>query len=101
MIEPTVGRIVLFRAKLLDNSHPKESPEQAAMIVKVHHERLVNLTIFGHNGHTVPMTSVRLVQPGDELPFDHSYCHWMDYQKGQAAKTEAAEARAASVGAAR
>lgn len=96
MIKPTIGRIVLYRAKLLDNSHPKESPEQAAIVVKVHDDREVNLVVFGHDGSFNPMVHVPLVQPEDWAPFDQSYCHWMDYQKGQAAKTEAAEAAAAA-----
>jgi len=37
--------------------------------------------------------------PGDAPALDGQYCEWMPYQKGQAAKTEAAEARAASMGA--
>jgi hypothetical protein len=94
MIKPTIGRVVWYRAKLLDNSHPKESPEQAAIVVKVHGDRMVNLVVFGHDGSMVPMTSVPLVQEGDEPPFDFSYCEWMPYQKGQAAKTEALEAAA-------
>lgn len=91
MIKPTVGRVVWFRAKLLDNSHPKESPEQAAIVTRVWNDRMVNLAVFGHNGEVVPMTSVDLVQDGDEAPFERSYCEWMPYQKGQAAKTEALE----------
>lgn len=95
-MKPTVGRIVWYRAKLLENSHPKESPEQAAMIVKAHGERMVNLVVFGHDGAVVPMTSVTLVQEYDEAPFDHGYCEWMPYQKGQAAKTEELEKKLAA-----
>lgn len=91
MIVPTAGRIVWYRAKLLGNSHPKESPEQAAIVVKVHNDRLVNLVVFGHQGQQIPMLAVPLVQQDDEAPSDRSYCEWMPYQKGQAAKTEALE----------
>lgn len=93
MIVPTVGRIVWYRAKLLDNSHPKESPEQAAIVVRVHSDRMVNLVVFGHGGDIMPVTSVHLVQDGDDLPFDRSYAEWMPFQKGQAAKAEALEAK--------
>jgi hypothetical protein len=99
MITPTVGRIVWYRAKLLESSHPKESPEQAAIVVRVHGDRLVNLAVFGHSGHVVPMMWVPLVQDGDEAPIDRGYCHWMPYQLGQAAKTEAAEKSALELGA--
>lgn len=86
MIAPTVGRVVWYRAKLLGNSHPKESPEQAAIVTYVHSDRLVNLVVFGHNGNPVPMTSVTLVQEGDTPPMDWGYCEWMPYQICQAKK---------------
>lgn len=91
MIKPTVGRVVWYRAKLLGNSHPKESPEQAAIVVRVHDDRLVNLVIFGHDGSINPKVFVVLVQDGDVAPTGQGYCQWMPYQVGQAAKTEAAE----------
>lgn len=99
LITPTVGRIVWYRAKLLDHCHPKESPEQAAIILRVFNDRRVNLIVFGHDGAIMPMTDVPLVQQDDEAPFDRSYCEWMPYQKGQAARTEAAEKSAIELGA--
>lgn len=89
MISPTVGRVVLYRAA-------KDEPEQAAIVTRVHHDRLVNLTVFGHDGKPAPMTSVALVQPEDEPPANAGYCEWMPFQKGQAAKTEALEAKLGS-----
>jgi len=96
MITPTVGRIVWYRAKILEGSHPKESPEQAAIIVNVHDDRTVNLVIFGHNGEIVPKSHVPLVQDGDKLPSQFGYCEWMPFQKGQAAKVEKLEKQIAA-----
>ncbi len=97
MIKPTIGRVVLF--------HPSENtgemgftpppPGQpcAAIIAHVHNDRLVNLAVFDVNGRSHSRSSVCLVQPEDEAPADGYYCRWMDYQLGQAAKTEALEAQ--------
>lgn len=97
MIKPTVGRIVIFRAKLLPDSHPKESPEQAAIVTKVHDDRRVNLTVFGHEGGFFTFKDATLVQPGDEAPADRAYCEWMPYQKGQAARAEQLEKQIAGL----
>lgn len=92
MIKPTVGRVVLFYP--LDR-HPNEQP-LAAIVVAVWGDRCVNLAVFKSNGVPMshPPTSVTLVQEGDPVPTGLSYCTWMPYQLGQAARTEAAEAAA-------
>lgn len=94
-IAPTIGRVVWF--------HPSESTGEAgfsrhgndqpyaAIVVHVHSDRMVNLTVFDANGVPHPRTSVELVQDGDTIPGHGYYCEWMPYQKGQAAKAEAAE----------
>lgn len=84
MIEPTVGRIVWYRAKLLANSPPSAILQQAAIITNVHSNRCVNLTVFSHDGLCEAAWKVPLVQEGDEAPFDESYCEWMPYQKAVA-----------------
>lgn len=86
VIEPTVGRIVWFRMRAGD------SP-MAAIIVHVHYERRVNLTVFGPLGLAVPKTDVQLLQDSDQAPAHGTYCEWMPWQKGQAAKTEQLETR--------
>ncbi|MBF5006826.1 hypothetical protein ISG32_21500 [Diaphorobacter sp. NR2-3-3-1] len=48
------------------------------------------------NGNAHSRTSVPLVQDGDSCPANGYYCEWMPYQKGQAAKTEAAEKNAST-----
>jgi len=89
MIVPTVGRVVWYRTH-------GGAPEQAAIVCKVHGDRMVNLAVFDQDGHTHALTSVKLVQEGDPVPDDSwGYCEWMPYQKGQAAKTEQLEKQAA------
>ena len=83
MIEPTVGRVVLF----YDNNGPEP---HAAIITEVHGECCVNLCAFSKNGIPKGYTSVPLLQDDDPRP-SCCFCEWMPYQKGQAAKTEALE----------
>lgn len=91
VITPTLGRIVWFTPSKGEHMATEKDGRCAAMVVKVHSDRLVNLTVFDANGHTTPRTSVPLVQEGDPLPTNGFYCEWMPYQKGQAQKTEASE----------
>ena len=90
MIEPTIGRVVWY--------HPVPGElgygigPLAAIIVRVWSDYCVNLTVFDQNGDPHGKTSVALVQD-DEAPM-YGYAEWMPYQKGQADKTEAMEARA-------
>ena len=86
MIQPTVGRVVLYKG---------EFPETAAaIVVRVWGDRMVNLTVFDPSGSVHARTSVTLRQPEDEAP-QGSFCEWMPYQQGQAAKTEALEQKLA------
>jgi hypothetical protein len=82
IITPTVGRVVWFvpHGSLIDE---KFQP-CAAIVAYVHSDRLVNLTVFAHNGGSRPETSVTLVQEGDNKPESGHYCKWMPYQIGQA-----------------
>lgn len=93
MIKPTVGRVVWFYKKDGDTT------PLAAIVACVHSDRMVNLCVIDPNGGSFGSTSVLLVQDGDPKPMIGSYCEWMPYQKGQAAKTEAAEAQAKAAGA--
>lgn len=83
MIQPTVGRMVHFY--IGQGSEPN-----AAIIAHVHNDRMVNLCVIDEGGGTTGVSSVPLVQEDDEKPLSY-FCEWMPYQKGQAAKTEAAE----------
>ena len=51
---------------------------------------MVNLSVFDANGAAHPRTSVPMLHGECDVP-EHAFCGWMPYQKGQAAKTEAAE----------
>jgi hypothetical protein len=80
MIIPTVGRMVHFLAYQADGK------PQAAIVVDVHSDRLVNLTVFDSNGNGRGRANVVLVQEGDVEP-KPPFCRWMPYQvqvaKGQ------------------
>jgi hypothetical protein len=95
MIKPSNGRVVLFN---LSNSIPPNfasgGQPHAAIIAHVHSDKMVNLAVFDSNGVSHSCTSVDLIQDGDTKPENGWYCEWMPYQKGQAAKTEQAEAAA-------
>jgi hypothetical protein len=94
MIEPTVGRVVWYRPN--ETEQIKSDQPLAAIVAYVHNPRLVNLAVFEPNGNHHSRTSVTLVQEGDAYLAGSSFCEWMPYQKGQAAKAEAAEAKLAA-----
>ena len=88
MIKPTIGRVVwYYQAGASHDAEPN-----AAIVAKVWSDTLVNLSVFDANGIGRGETSVLLVQDGYGNPGGGSWCCWMPYQKGQAAKTEALEA---------
>lgn len=89
-IRPTVGRVVLFHQGTA-GVFPGSDEPRAAVVAHVHTPDLVNLCVFDANGSPHSRTSVPLVQEGETPPANGYYCEWMAYQKGQAAKTEAAE----------
>jgi hypothetical protein len=94
MIKPTVGRVVWFYSSSLDSQlgrYPNNEP-MAALVTKVWSDSCVNLSIFDPNGNAHGRTSVYLWQGEAHGPRpDGSFCEWMPYQKGQAAKTEQLE----------
>ncbi|WP_244104721.1 Gp49 family protein [Burkholderia anthina] len=94
MIEPTVGRIVHFRpGKQAANLRIQCDARQpiAAIVTYVHDPRRVNLALFDALGRNHAFTNVRLLQDDDKGADDEPFAEWMPFQKGQAAKTEAAE----------
>jgi hypothetical protein len=94
IIAPTVGRQVWLQGTPTDpwNRNPDVKPyvapgqPMAATVVAVWNDRLVNLDVIDHVGVHWFMSSVTLVQPGDELPGAGVYAQWMPYQVGQANK---------------
>jgi len=89
VIKPTVGRVVWYQTKFVPDQ--VEQP-QAAIVTFVHSDNMVNLVVFSDLGMPYGKTSVYLRQAGTPAP-SHDFCEWMPYQLGQAAKTEAAEAK--------
>lgn len=95
-IKPTVGRVLHFFPSTLYMAGRKLAfgdPSQplAAVIAYVHSDKMVNLTVWDQNGLQFDVCSVQLVQDGDTVPLGSFYAAWMDYQKGQAAKTDELE----------
>lgn len=98
LIPPSNGRIVWFTPSKADRLPHDPNQPLAAMIVHVWGDRIVNLSVFDRDGFQHPYTSVPLLQEDDAEPEGGCFCQWMGYQLGQAAKTEAAEAKAGGNG---
>lgn len=88
MIQPEPGRHVHFIPSA-DGGGLRAGQPHAAIVVNVWSDRMVNLTVFSKDGHTLPFTSVKLQQPEDEVPTGCDYCRWMPYQVESAAKKAA------------
>jgi hypothetical protein len=89
------GRVVHYfpkEGKYAFGFYVEGGQPHTALITAVHSDSYVNLAVFDRNGNTFPATSVQLFQEKPADPYG-DYCTWMDYQKGQAAKTEALEAK--------
>lgn len=85
-IMPTVGRVVWYRPT-------RGAYEQAAIVTGVvNGGKGVDLLVMAPGKYSLPFRNVPLVQDGEEPPISHHYCEWMPYQKGQAAKQDAAKA---------
>lgn len=93
MIQPTIGRIVWFHPSTSDAALSGSAQPLAAIVAYVHGDRCVNLGIIDANGGHHSRCSVLLLQDEDAAPEDGYYAEWMPFQKGQAAKTEALEAK--------
>lgn len=100
MIQPTIGRVVWYwpaqnaggwSEMAWDGQQP-----MAATIAYVHNDTCVNLSVVDHDGKSHDVTSVTLLQAEDAQRPEGGFCEWMPFQKGQAAKTEAAEAALAA-----
>lgn len=91
IINPTVGRIVWFRfsefARESGFARHRDGQPYAAIITRVWSDTCVDLTVFDADGAAHSRTSVVLWQ-GEGVPFQSSYCEWMPYEKGQAAKAD-------------
>ena len=75
MIQPTIGRVVLFRAN-------KQQVEPfPALVCKVHSDRMINVGGFNDSGGAFGGTNVPLLQDDDLPPETGYYAEWMPYQK--------------------
>ena len=92
MITPSIGRIVWFQPSK-PAVQPLRGQPLAAIVTYVWSDRMVNLTVFDQAGAPFTATSVTLLQDDEEKPQHGYFAEWMPYQKGQAAKTEALEAK--------
>lgn len=101
MIKPTVGRVVWYWPGAHDvvthQLHDYGVQPFAATVAFTHSDTMVNLSVVDHNGKQFEKHGVRLLQEGDVVRDKAGYAEWMPYQKGQAAKTEAPEVKAAPV----
>ncbi len=88
VIKPTIGRVVLVHRGISNQPEP-------ALISYVWHDRMINVGGFDHNGKPFAITSLQLLQD-DEVATGICYAGWMPFQKGQAAQTEALEAKFSS-----
>lgn len=99
-IEPTVGRVVWYWP------HPDTDLLMPAMVIlvgqplradvcAVNDDGTVNLAVNDAYGDAHQRLDVPLLQAGEAPPAGRSFCEWMPYQKGQAAKTEELEAKQA------
>ena len=78
-----------YHAVAHDHITRAEGQPLAAIITHVYGDRTVNLVVFNSIGAPHSRTYVQLMQPEDDIPDPrYSYCRWMEYQIGQAAKTE-------------
>lgn len=91
MIQPTVGRLVHYRP-----AYAHAAP-LAALVVGVHDERSVNLTVFHDDGSTFPSLETVLLQDDDAAPVGKPYAEWMAFQKGQVPASSAVEQRLGAV----
>jgi hypothetical protein len=104
MIKPTVGRVVLvmfaagMAASLPGYAIPSEGTPVPGLIAFVHSDTCINVAAFDCNGTTMPLTSVRLIQPDEERPATGYWAEWMPYQVDQAKKVKEIEKNAAAIG---
>ena len=93
MIKPTIGRMVWYTIGNWDTVAVQRDQPLSGQIAYVWNDRLVNLFVIDANGIPLTRTSVPLLQDDDPRPEQGFFCEWMPFQKGQAQKTEALEAK--------
>jgi hypothetical protein len=105
MIKPTVGRVVWVRMSESQLEHlrrfsstahrlsydPKDGQPMAGIVSYVWNERMVNLSVFDHNGRQYNFTSVTLLQDDEQPNGAGIWAEWVPYQNAGAKKVEQLE----------
>ena len=81
---PTIGRVVYVY-------HDKEDSPMAAIVAKVDIDATglnINAHVIAQSGDTIPGGIQHVPHISERPPSVPFYWDWMDFQKGQAAKTE-------------
>lgn len=94
-IKPTIGRVIWFTPSpaISPGIDHRDQPLQGS-IAYVHNDTSINVGGFDARGAPYAAINVKLVQEGEERPEGGHFAEWMPYQRGQAAKTDAAETAA-------
>jgi hypothetical protein len=89
-IKPTVGRVVWYIPKNVDNLEQHNNDPLKADIIAVHSPEEVSLFVISASGQTRYISKAPLwqLESGKPKPEKGGYAMWMPYQLGQAAKTE-------------
>lgn len=90
MITPTVGRKVWYRPSQRDLDitgmcciDPEQPFDATVCCVRSANEdgrTRISVSVRDHYARSHSVTSVILVQDGEEKPIDQPYCEWMPYQ---------------------
>lgn len=85
MPKPSIGRVVW----VFPDGHDRGAQPLAGLIAYVHSDNLINVGVHDQEGRNMPMTQVRLIPAGEDIP-ERGHCAcWMPYQIEQANKNQA------------
>lgn len=92
-MKPTVGRIVEF----IDKDRNGKLVVRPAIIIAVWNENCINLQVFtdGHNDNEYGVNAKWVTSVVHSENKEYRTWDWMEYQKGQAKKTEELEKKLA------
>lgn len=87
-IEPTVARVVLFSPAIDDSELLRAYAPFAAIIAGVNEDGTINVLAIGRHGSTHARGNVVMIQDAMVADPEAAFAMWMDYQRGQAAKSD-------------
>lgn len=86
-ISPTPGRILWYTPAFSEGLGQLGGQPLAAIIVGVHGDSFVNLSVFDTYGNPHSRTNVFLRQPGEDKPAPgYAFAEWMPYQVAQSTR---------------